>query len=249
MILHLVNNSGKWGNSGVFKLISSKWKQPETTYTLAGDTMELGNILQVPVDDTTTVLLMFAVKNINTKGSPPPIKMLALKSCFYETIKLAQEKNVTSIHLSRIPEDTPKLNWPEVEQLLLEFANHEITPFVYTWPKKGESKSIQMKLNTFNNTKSIFKGLNIILYGVIDPKISDSISVDGGTIVDEDDDNFPIMLVTHIVTTHTWEELFSSVLCLNPSCMIVSPQWVYESINAGYKKEESIFFIKKINYN
>lgn len=144
MIIHCVDNSGRWPQRGAFAHISSKWEEAERVYSEEISSTRGGGIIKVKLPDgkplcfyillTSGNLICLLVAQKKANGMPP-LDMAYLKQALAEVRKaldqlftlqasfLAKEKKVASVHLPILHPQTPltgggKVNLDKIEDLL-----------------------------------------------------------------------------------------------------------------------------------
>jgi O-acetyl-ADP-ribose deacetylase (regulator of RNase III) len=135
VLVHIVNNIGKWG-SGFVLAVSAKWSKPEECYRKwhAGKyhvPFSLGEVQVVKVDSDLWVANMIGQEGIISPSNPVPLKYKALNHCLEGVRKFAQEKEAT-IHMPRIGAGLAGGSWPEIENIIwFQLSNFGIPVTVY----------------------------------------------------------------------------------------------------------------------
>lgn len=140
IIVHICNNSNKWG-AGFVLSVSSRWKAPELAYrSLSAHT--LGVVQFVEVASDIIVANMIAQHGI---GRGPdgsiPLRYDALAKCLIEVGKRALEYKA-SVHMPRIGCGLAGGTWDKVKPLIeMGLCAFEVPVFVYDLPAHGAKES------------------------------------------------------------------------------------------------------------
>ncbi|EDV22607.1 uncharacterized protein TRIADDRAFT_28849 [Trichoplax adhaerens] len=125
IVVHCVDDSGRWGKGGVFSALSTRSAQPEQLYLLAGKMKDLtlGDAHLIAIDDRFSrdngndyVAVIVAQKR-DRQNQLSPIHLTALSTGFERVATYAKRTNAT-VHLPRIGYATPKFNWYGTERLI-----------------------------------------------------------------------------------------------------------------------------------
>lgn len=156
IIVHCVDDSGRWGKGGLFSALSARSPQPQTQYELAGrmKDLHLGDAHVISVDDVLSrhegndmVALIVAQCRERGGGRLSGIKLSALNTGLQRVARLAQKKKA-SVHLPRIGHSTPQFNWYGTERLIRKhLASAGIPTYIYyftrhTHKQKATSQSL-----------------------------------------------------------------------------------------------------------
>ncbi|XP_037682136.1 chromodomain-helicase-DNA-binding protein 1-like isoform X2 [Choloepus didactylus] len=124
LIVHCVDDSGRWGRGGLFTALETRSAEPRKIYELAGKMkdLSLGGVLLFPIDD----------KESRNKGHD---LMAALEEGL-KKIFLAAKKKKASVHLPRIGHATKGFNWYGTERLIRKYlATRGIPTYIYYFPR------------------------------------------------------------------------------------------------------------------
>ncbi|XP_041912235.1 chromodomain-helicase-DNA-binding protein 1-like isoform X1 [Alosa sapidissima] len=125
IIVHCVDDSGRWGRGGLFTALELRSDEPRKQYELAGDMkdLKLGHVLFFPIDDKQSRLdgkdhLALIVAQMRDKANNlSGIQLSALKEGLRKISKVAKDKRA-SVHLPRIGHATKAFNWYGTERLI-----------------------------------------------------------------------------------------------------------------------------------
>lgn len=143
IIVHCVDDSGRWGRGGLFTALETRSDEPRKQYELAGKMkdLELGHVLLFPIDDKQSRLdgqdhLALAVtqhrdKTNNLSGIILPSLEEALKR-----ISVLAKRKKASVHLPRIGYSTKGFNWYGTERLIRKhLASKGIPTSIYYYSR------------------------------------------------------------------------------------------------------------------
>ena len=129
LILHIVNDSNKWGRGFVLAL-SKRWKEPEKLYREQNNYV-LGKIQMTRVENDICVVNMIAQHDVKpTKDANgnivPPIRYDALKACLTTVNDIAVRTGAT-IHAPRFGAGLSGGDWNKIEQIIKETITVDVT--------------------------------------------------------------------------------------------------------------------------
>ena len=138
IVVHCVDNSGKWGRGGVFTALSSRSPQPASVYELAGRMrdLELGQTHYASIDDlqsrdTGKDFVALIVSQSRDEQGVSGIKLSALEEGLQRIQRFAIKERA-SVHLPRIGHSTRNFNWYGTERLIQKLlASKGIPTYVY----------------------------------------------------------------------------------------------------------------------
>ncbi|KAK2190804.1 hypothetical protein NP493_68g04006 [Ridgeia piscesae] len=146
--VHCVDDSGRWGQGGVFSALSRRSSLPEDQYTLAGrmKDLALGDVHVVPLDDRVSrdggrdYCALVVAQHRDRRNNLSGIKLTALSEALTELCRVARDKKA-SVHLARIGHSTPSFNWYGTERLIRKhLASKGIPTYIYYFPRKQAQK-------------------------------------------------------------------------------------------------------------
>lgn len=132
IIAHICNDIGKWGK-GFVMAISKKWKSPREEYInwYNSNTLSLGKVQYVKVENNIYIANMIAQKGIYSSNNPIPIQYNHLQECLNNIKTYATLKEAT-VHMPRIGTGLAKGSWKVIEKLIINsLCNHNIKVYVY----------------------------------------------------------------------------------------------------------------------
>lgn len=143
VIVHCVDDSGRWGRGGLFTALETRSAEPRKIYELAGKMkdLSLGGVLLFPVDDKESrnkgqdLLALIVAQHRDRFNVLSGIKMAALEEGL-KKIFLAAKKKKASVHLPRIGHATKDFNWYGTERLIRKhLAAKGIPTYIYYFPR------------------------------------------------------------------------------------------------------------------
>ncbi|CAN9500249.1 unnamed protein product [Ophioblennius macclurei] len=139
IIVHCVDDSGRWGRGGLFTALEVRSDEPRKRYELAGRMKDLGlgNVLLFPVDDKQSrldgqdQLALIVAQQRDKSNNLSGIFLTALDDGL-KKIAAAAKRNKASVHLPRIGHATKGFNWYGTERLIRKhLASRGIATFIY----------------------------------------------------------------------------------------------------------------------
>lgn len=146
IVVHCVDDSGSWGQGGLFSALARRSPQPELMYELAGKMrdLNLGDSHLIPIDDiesrdagkdwVAVIVAQHRDRNNHLSG----IKLTALDKGLQRLYKAAKQHQA-SVHLPRIGHSTPGFNWYGTERLIRKhLASRGIPTSIYYYPRRAK---------------------------------------------------------------------------------------------------------------
>ncbi|KAB1260954.1 Chromodomain-helicase-DNA-binding protein 1-like [Camelus dromedarius] len=139
VIVHCVDDSGRWGRGGLFTALETRSAEPRRIYELAGrmKDLSLGSVLLFPIDDKESrskgqdLLALIVAQHRDRANVLSGIKMAALEEGL-KKIFFAAKKKKASVHLPRIGHSTRDFNWYGTERLIRKhLAARGIPTYMY----------------------------------------------------------------------------------------------------------------------
>nr|XP_028568103.1 chromodomain-helicase-DNA-binding protein 1-like isoform X1 [Podarcis muralis] len=149
IIVHCVDDSGRWGRGGLFTALGNRSDQPRKIYELAGKMKDLtlGGTLLFPIDDKESrnkghdLLALIVAQHRDRSNNLSGINLPALERGL-KKIYLAAKDRDASVHLPRIGYSTKGFNWYGTERLIRKYLTTKGIPtFVYYFPRNKASSS------------------------------------------------------------------------------------------------------------
>lgn len=143
IIVHCIDDSGRWGRGGLFTALEKRSAEPRKVYELAGKMkdLNLGGVLLFPIDDKESrnkgqdLLALIVAQHRDHSNALSGIKMAALEEGL-KKIFLAAKKKKASVHLPRIGHATKGFNWYGTERLIRKhLAAKGIPTSIYYFPR------------------------------------------------------------------------------------------------------------------
>uniref|UniRef100_A0A673BZW9 Chromodomain helicase DNA binding protein 1-like n=1 Tax=Sphaeramia orbicularis TaxID=375764 RepID=A0A673BZW9_9TELE len=139
IIVHCVDDSGRWGRGGLFTALEVRSDEPRKKYELAGKMkdLDLGNVLLFPIDDKQSrldgqdQLALIVAQQRDKANNLSGIFLTALDEGL-KKIYAAARRNKASVHLPRIGHSTKGFNWYGTERLIRKhLASRGVPTFMY----------------------------------------------------------------------------------------------------------------------
>ncbi|XP_039574063.1 chromodomain-helicase-DNA-binding protein 1-like isoform X2 [Passer montanus] len=152
IIVHCLDDSGRWGRGGLFTALEARSDQPRKIYEMAGKMkdLELGGTLLFPIDDKKSrkkgqdLLALIVAQHRDRSNNLSGIKLSALEKGLKKIYLAAKKRNAT-VHLPRIGHATKGFNWYGTERLIRKhLAARGVPTLVYYFSRnKGSSSASQ----------------------------------------------------------------------------------------------------------
>ncbi|XP_026711126.1 chromodomain-helicase-DNA-binding protein 1-like isoform X1 [Athene cunicularia] len=162
IIVHCLDDSGRWGRGGLFTALEARSDQPRKIYEMAGKMkdLELGGTLLFPIDDKTSrkkgqdLLALIVAQHRDRSNNLSGIKLSALEKGLKKIYLAAKKRNAT-VHLPRIGYATKGFNWYGTERLIRKYlATRGIPTLIYYFPRnKGSSSTSQQYSSSMTVSK------------------------------------------------------------------------------------------------
>ncbi|XP_051231984.1 chromodomain-helicase-DNA-binding protein 1-like isoform X1 [Dicentrarchus labrax] len=139
IIVHCVDDSGRWGRGGLFTALEVRSDEPRKQYELAGrmKDLDLGHVLLFAIDDKQSRLdgqdqLALVVAQRRDRANNLSGIFLSALDEGLKKIYAAAKRNKASVHLPRIGHSTKSFNWYGTERLIRKhLASRGIPTFIY----------------------------------------------------------------------------------------------------------------------
>ncbi|XP_048150478.1 chromodomain-helicase-DNA-binding protein 1-like [Corvus hawaiiensis] len=152
IIVHCLDDSGRWGRGGLFTALEARSDQPRNIYEMAGKMkdLELGGTLLFPIDDKKSrkkgqdLLALIVAQHRDRSNNLSGIKLSALEKGLKKIYSAAKKRNAT-VHLPRIGYATKGFNWYGTERLIRKhLAARGVPTLIYYFSRnKGSSSASQ----------------------------------------------------------------------------------------------------------
>ncbi|KAH1186441.1 hypothetical protein KIL84_019190 [Mauremys mutica] len=162
IVVHCIDDSGRWGRGGLFTALEVRSDQPRKIYELAGRMKDvaLGRTLLFPIDDKESrnkgqdLLALIVAQHRDRSNNLSGIKLSALEEGL-KKIYLAAKKRNASVHLPRIGHATKGFNWYGTERLIRKYlATRGIPTSIYYFPRNKASSSSSQPSTTSMTTSN-----------------------------------------------------------------------------------------------
>nr|XP_046246610.1 chromodomain-helicase-DNA-binding protein 1-like isoform X2 [Scatophagus argus] len=168
IIVHCVDDSGRWGKGGLFTALEMRSDEPRKQYELAGKMkdLDLGNVLLFPIDDKQSRLegqdqLALIVAQERDKANNLSGILLTALDEGLKKIYAAAKRNKASVHLPRIGHSTKGFNWYGTERLIRKhLASRGIPTFIYYHSRTAKSTAPPQTSTSSTSTSSPQPQLN-----------------------------------------------------------------------------------------
>ncbi|XP_045139645.1 chromodomain-helicase-DNA-binding protein 1-like [Echinops telfairi] len=145
LIVHCIDDSGRWGRGGLFTALETRSAEPRKIYELAGTMkdLSLGGVLLFPIDDKESrskgqdLLALIVAQHRDRSNVLSGIQMAALEEGLKKIFSAAKKKKA-SVHLPRIGHATKGFNWYGTERLIRKhLAAKGIPTYIYYFPRSS----------------------------------------------------------------------------------------------------------------
>ncbi|XP_060689684.1 chromodomain-helicase-DNA-binding protein 1-like isoform X1 [Hemiscyllium ocellatum] len=149
IIVHCVDDSGRWGKGGLFTALEARSDEPRKHYGRAGKMkdLSLGSVLLFPIDDKESrntgqdLLALIVAQQRDRSNNLSGIKLTALEEGLQKLYRAAKKRNA-SVHLPRIGHTTKGFNWYGTERLIRKYlSSRGISTYIYYFKRYCESAS------------------------------------------------------------------------------------------------------------
>ncbi|XP_063056998.1 chromodomain-helicase-DNA-binding protein 1-like isoform X2 [Engraulis encrasicolus] len=148
IILHCIDDSGRWGRGGLFTALEVRSDEPRKQYELAGKMkdLELGHVLFFPIDDKQSrldgkdYLALIVAQTRDRSNNLSGILLSALEEGLRKISRVAKATRA-SVHLPRIGHATKAFNWYGTERLLRKHLVTRGIPTTVYYYRRGSSVS------------------------------------------------------------------------------------------------------------
>ncbi|XP_067085682.1 chromodomain-helicase-DNA-binding protein 1-like isoform X3 [Osmerus mordax] len=149
IIVHCVDDSGRWGRGGLFSALEVRSDEPRKQYELAGKMkdLELGRVLLFPIDDRQSRLdgqdhLALAVTQHRDQANKLSGILLPSLEESLRAISLVARRKKASVHLPRIGHSTVGFNWYGTERLIRKHLSSQGVPTsIYYYSRTASAKA------------------------------------------------------------------------------------------------------------
>nr|XP_020459223.1 chromodomain-helicase-DNA-binding protein 1-like [Monopterus albus] len=155
VIVHCVDDSGRWGRGGLFSALEVRSDEPRKQYELAGKMkdLDLGNVLLFPIDDKQSrqdgqdQLALIVAQQRDKASNLSGILLTALDKGL-KKIYAAARRYKASVHLPRIGHSTKGFNWYGTERLIRKhLASRGVPTFIY-YHSRAHKNSAALQAST-----------------------------------------------------------------------------------------------------
>ncbi|XP_067897135.1 chromodomain-helicase-DNA-binding protein 1-like [Heterodontus francisci] len=149
IIVHCVDDSGRWGKGGLFTALEARSDEPRKQYGRAGKMkdLSLGSVLLFPIDDKESrnagqdLLALIVAQQRDHSNNLSGIKLTALEEGLQKLHRAAKERNA-SVHLPRIGHTAKGFNWYGTERLIRKYlSSRGIATYIYYFKRHHASAS------------------------------------------------------------------------------------------------------------
>ncbi|XP_045543189.1 chromodomain-helicase-DNA-binding protein 1-like isoform X2 [Salmo salar] len=152
IIVHCVDDSGRWGRGGLFTALENRSDEPRRQYELAGKMkdLKLGSVLLFPVDDKQSRLdgqdqvALIVAQHRARDNSLSGIHLSALEEGLQKIYRVAKT-NKAGVHLPRIGHSTRGFNWYGTERLIRKhLASRGVHTSIYYYSRSVSTSALGM---------------------------------------------------------------------------------------------------------
>ncbi|KAM9357554.1 chromodomain-helicase-DNA-binding protein 1-like [Symphorus nematophorus] len=162
IIVHCVDDSGRWGRGGLFTALEVRSDEPRKQYELAGKMkdLDLGSVLLFPIDDKQSrldgqdQLALIVAQQRDRANNLSGILLTALDEGL-KKIYAAAKRNKASVHLPRIGHSTKGFNWYGTERLIRKhLASRGVPTFIYYHSRTAKNTAPPQTSTSATSTSS-----------------------------------------------------------------------------------------------
>ncbi|CAN0329422.1 unnamed protein product [Lampetra fluviatilis] len=144
IVVHCVDNSGRWGHGGLFSALDKRSTQPKRCYARAGKMgdLALGDAHLIPVDDRVSraggvdTLALVVAQSRDPNNVLSGISLAALETGL-RRVRRAARRLRAGVHLPRIGHATPGFNWYATERLVRKhLVSRGVPTYIYYHPRR-----------------------------------------------------------------------------------------------------------------
>ncbi|XP_031697567.1 chromodomain-helicase-DNA-binding protein 1-like, partial [Anarrhichthys ocellatus] len=165
IIVHCVDDSGRWGRGGLFTALEVRSDEPRKKYESAGKMkdLEVGNVLLFPIDDKQSRLdgrdqLALIVAQQRDKTNKLSGILLTALDDGLKKIHAAAKRNKASVHLPRIGHSTRGFNWYGTERLIRKhLASRGVPTFIYYHNRAAKNNSAAPQTSTSSSEPQVHR--------------------------------------------------------------------------------------------
>ncbi|XP_029564235.1 chromodomain-helicase-DNA-binding protein 1-like [Salmo trutta] len=156
IIVHCVDDSGRWGRGGLFTALENRSDEPRKQYELAGKMkdLKLGSVLLFPVDDKQSRLdgqdqvALIVAQHRARDNSLSGIHLSALEEGLQKIYRVAKT-NKAGVHLPRIGHSTRGFNWYGTERLIRKhLASRGVHTSIYYYSRSVSTSALGTSTTT-----------------------------------------------------------------------------------------------------
>ncbi|CAJ1059887.1 chromodomain-helicase-DNA-binding protein 1-like [Xyrichtys novacula] len=169
IVVHCVDDSGRWGRGGLFTALEVRSDEPKKQYELAGKMkdLELGNVLLFPIDDKQSrpsgqdQLALIVAQQRDRANNLSGILLTSLDEGL-KKIYTAARKHKASVHLPRIGHSTKGFNWYGTERLIRKhLAARGVPTFIYYHSRSAKKTAPPQTSTSAPSTSTSSSGSNL----------------------------------------------------------------------------------------
>uniref|UniRef100_I3J550 Chromodomain helicase DNA binding protein 1-like n=1 Tax=Oreochromis niloticus TaxID=8128 RepID=I3J550_ORENI len=176
IIVHCIDDSGRWGRGGLFTALEVRSDEPRKQYELAGKMkdLDLGSVLLFPINDKQSrlnsqdQLALIVAQQRDKANNLSGIFLSALDEGLKKIYKAAK-RTKASVHLPRIGHATKGFNWYGTERLIRKhLASRGIPTFMYLLVLSEHGLRSSCDLQNSDDTDSATSGPSATLQSPAD---------------------------------------------------------------------------------
>ncbi|XP_078265718.1 chromodomain-helicase-DNA-binding protein 1-like isoform X1 [Rhinoraja longicauda] len=276
IIVHCIDDSGRWGNGGLFTALEARSDEPRKQYGKAAKMkdLSLGSVLLFPIDDKESrntgqdLLALIVTQQRDRSKVISGIKLTALEEGLKKLHKAAKKRNA-SVHLPRIGHATKGFNWYGTERLIRKYlASRGIATYIYYFKRHhataSTSGSIKASANNDKGNKNMtentteqsagnsgtlpdfMSGVNVYFINVPEEKMLSRYLITYNGNVDRSFGAETTHIVAQVDNSNQMQEL-QSCLHENPKAVVVQVKWLKVCFSKQQKVDTFMYEIKLNN--
>ncbi|XP_055500999.1 chromodomain-helicase-DNA-binding protein 1-like [Leucoraja erinacea] len=273
IIVHCVDDSGRWGNGGLFTALEARSDEPMKQYGKAGKMKDLflGSVLLFPIDDKESrntgqdLLALIVTQQRDRCKVISGIKLTALEEGLKKLHTAAKKRNA-SVHLPRIGHATKGFNWYGTERLIRKYlASRGIATYIYYFKRhqatvstsgspgstikasanndKGNKNTTEQSAGNSSTLPDFMTGVNVYFFNISEEKMLSRYLITYNGNVDRSFGVGTTHIVAQVDNSNQVQELQS---CLQENCkaVVVQVQWLKVCFSKQQKVDTFMYEIK-----
>jgi len=257
-IVFCTDDTARWGKKGLFGVIAKKWPDVQKNYEQQKPKLGSCLITKVESEPHKVQVVCIVVQKAATMTGVSPLNYKALQEALNELGTIAKLKGC-SVHMAHPSPAIPNLEMEKVEKLLKKHLTAKgVSTYIYSLspppsPQEKKDKKEKNKVDAGNGHKdqktevtkdlpTVFSGMTVCFHSSTPDleQVKRYLIAYGGDVDDMGTD------LTHIVAANDSDvhQDMEEEIKGNSNVKVVSPQWVWDSINTKSHLSEDSYIIQ-----